>query len=157
MIDAAQDMITDRIGPLLPTVFTDTVNIWAQSLALSHRPVLAVSQVFMNANSQTPILVPSSGYVFDADTGILTRLTPAGGLGRWTGVTKVIYTVGRNPVGQNIRLAAKELAAHLWRNSQLGRARRTRGGPDDESGAGLGYAMPYRVRELLGRQQYWVF
>jgi hypothetical protein len=160
VLDAAQDMITDRIGPVIPTIYTDRFSGGRAAVALSRRPVISVTSVFENVNTGSPTAVASTGYGLDGATGILTRLSTAGAPVWWSGgfsSVAVTYTVGRSPVPQNIRLAAKELAAHLWRNSQIGRARRQRSSADDESSAGLGYSMPYRVRELLGRTQYWVY
>jgi hypothetical protein len=160
VLDAAQDMIVDRIGPVIPTIYVDHFSGGRCAVALTRRPVISITSVFENVNTGTPITVAPAGYDLDQGSGILTRTradrTPIAWAGGFMGVD-VTYVVGRNPVPQNVRLAAKELGAHLWRNSQLGRARRQRAGADDESAAGLGYSMPYRVRELLGRKQYWVY
>ena len=158
-IDAAQDMIVEKVGPVLPTLYTETRPAGKPFILLSHRPVLSISSVSENADYGTPAVVAPGGWKLDGGTGVLTRLSareqPQLWAGGYSGVD-ISYTAGLNPVPAKIRLATKELAAHLWRNTQLGRARRTSRGPEDDV-APATYSLPYRVAELLGRRRAWVF
>jgi len=157
-IDTAQDMIVEKIGPVLPTVYTETRPGGRTVVLLTHRPVLSVTSVSENADYGTPALVAPGGWKLDGGTGVLTRLSareqPQYWAGGYSGVD-VVYTAGLNPVPAKIRQATKELTAHLWRSSQLGRARRTNRGPEDDT-APPSYALPYRVAEMLGRRRAWV-
>lgn len=157
-IDAAQDLIVDKIGPVLPTVYTETRAAGKPFILLSHRPVLSITSVSENADYGTPTPVTSGGWKLDGGTGVLTRLgareQPQCWAGGYSGVD-ITYTAGLNPVPAKIRLATEELAAHLWRQTQLGRARRSSRGPDDDTVPAT-YALPYRVAEMLGRRRAWV-
>lgn len=69
----------------------------------------------------------------------------------------VDYTVGVDPVPANYSQAAIELAGFLWNSSQNNDAggRTSSGGTDEDwparAAGGIGaYALPFRVRELLG-------
>ena len=157
-IDAAQDMIVAKIGPVLPTVYTETRPGGDAFVLLTHRPVLSITTVSENADYGTPTIVAPGGWKLEAGTGVLTRLStreqPQLWAGGYSGVD-VTYTAGLNPVPANIRMATRELVAHLWRQSQLGRARRTNRGPEDDVQPAT-YALPYRVAEMLGRRRAWV-
>jgi len=159
-IDAAQDMIVAEYGPILPTIYSEVHAGWDHVILLNHRPVLSITSVSESFDSGAPIPVSGSGYDLDKPTGLLRRFSAPGVPALWAGAyqgVQVVYVAGQDPVSQKVRLAAMELAAHLWRNTQVGRARRTRAGAEDEGAAvGLGYSMPYRVRELLGRKKGWV-
>lgn len=159
VIDAAQDMIVRDYGPVLPTVYVERHEVAGPHALLRQRPILGVTSVSRTLYGGTPSVVAPTGYDWDALTGLLWPLSASGARALWSpGYLDVTYRAGRNPVAQNYRLAAKELSGHLWRNTQLGRARRQRSGADDEAAtAGLGYSFPYRVRELLGAKPPWVF
>jgi hypothetical protein len=157
-IDASQDLIVDKVGPVLPTVYTETRPAGKPYVLLTHRPVLSITSVSENADYGTPAVVGVGGWKLDGGTGVLTRLStreqPQLWRGGYSGVD-VTYTAGLDPVPAKIRLATKELTAHLWRQSQLGRARRTSRGPEEEAVPAT-YALPYRVAEMLGRRRAWV-
>ena len=159
VIDAAQDMITDQYGPILPTSYVERHEVCGGPVVLRHRPILGVTSVSMILYGGSPTVVAPTGYAWDANSGLLWALSASGARALWSpGNLDVSYRAGQNPVRQNYRLAAKELSGHLWRNTQLGRARRTRSGAEDEAAtAGLGFSFPYRVRELLGPRPPWVF
>lgn len=155
-MDAAQAVITREIGDVVPTSYTETVEVDGYRLILTARPVLSITSLKVYYSAAAMVTLDPATYRFDGPTGIVER-TGAGGYPiPFTGQgdqADVVYLSGRTgPVPPNVRLAYLELTAHLWRNSQMGRARRVRGsGPeDDTAGVALGFSLPNRVRELLG-------
>lgn len=159
VIDAAQDMIVREYGPIIPTVYSErheTTGAWP---VLRHTPVLSVTSLSRTLYGGSPSVLSPTAFTVDGPTGLLKALSTSGWPAPWSPCyLDVVYRAGRSPVSQSTRLAAKELSGHLWRNTQLGRARRTRSGAEDEGAtAGLGYSFPYRVRELLGPKQPWVY
>lgn len=154
-VAAACTVITDRIGPVSPVAATADVTLHRQrpgrgGAVLPDHPVVAVSAV------ET---LPGGGAIPAADP--LTdshgwTLAP-GGVLLVTSATsrrvRVTYTAGRDPLPANIRLAALELAGHLWKASKLNNSsqRLPAGfGGDQVTMPGAAYALPIRVRELLG-------
>lgn len=142
MVGAACAMIRDRIGEVAPVDCTTTVphHQWRTTgtVVLDHRPVISITTV-----------VDARGLVAGAELASREGIValPAGA----TGAVTVEYVAGRDPIPDNITLAAVELAAHLWRNSQnAGQTRPSPGQPDATVLPGTAYSMPYRVRELLG-------
>jgi uncharacterized phiE125 gp8 family phage protein len=163
-MDAAQAVITREVGDVVPTSYTETLNIDGYRLVLTQRPVISVTSVQVYYSASAKVTLDPATYRLDnAAAGIVER-TGAGGYPiPFTGqgdTADVTYVAGRTgAVPANIRLAYLELTAHLWRNSQQGRNRRVRGpGPEDDMATvGLGFSLPNRVRELLGPKQPVVF
>lgn len=153
-IAPACQMIEDRIGPVTPRTATQTVwgrnHIYRRQFVLNSHPVIIVTAVAVDGQA-VPEADPTAGtdgWVLDPGPGILahTRHWPWGRI-------EVTYQAGRTPLPGNIRLAGLELAAHLWRAMKLtnsGNGRPNPAGADDLALRGVGYALPYRVRELLG-------
>lgn len=153
-ISSACSMIKDRIGPVSPAPFTQVE--WCKhsyrrrTIVLEQRPVIEVSSVMVDGT-----VVPEA----DADAGVDGWILSSGpGLldhsRHWPwGRVEITYQAGRTPLPGNIRLAALELASHLWRSMKLtnaGNGRPNPAAPDDLALRGVSYALPYRVRELLG-------
>jgi hypothetical protein len=156
-VAAACAAIVDRIGQVSPVAAT-------ADLALSRRirfrgygvavlpdcPVVEVSAV---------VAVPGGDLVPAADplNNVRGWTLGAGGVLTVTGSmargVRVTYIAGRDPLPANIRLAALEMAAHLWKASQMNnsstRLPATFGG-DQVTMPGAAFALPIRVRELLG-------
>lgn len=151
-ISAACQMIVERIGPVSPVSTSKT--IWRRhirrAVILDLRPVIEVASVTADgvAIPQADPDTGTDGWELNAKSGVLThsrRWPPAECL-------HITYRAGRTPVPGNIRLAALELCAHLWRASQqnFGGGRPGLPGADDVVMPGAAYALPIRVRELLG-------
>lgn len=98
-----------------------------------------------------------------ANTDVLPSTDPSNPWIGWTLVDNVLhvpfwgeytvaYQAGRAAVPENYSLAALELVAHLWRQSQLNQnsGRPAIGGDQMEIMPRVASALPYRVRELLG-------
>jgi uncharacterized repeat protein (TIGR01451 family) len=152
-VGAACQMIVDRIGVVSPTAATHTVyhGHLRMRIILEQNPVISVVTVVALPDGTTvPPADPDNnvdGWVLDSGPGVLTHTS------RWPGrQLRVTYRAGRSPLPGNIRLAALELASHLWRSSQLNTSGRrpSLSGEDGVIMRGESYALPYRVRELLG-------
>jgi hypothetical protein len=152
---AACAAIVERIGQVSPVDAVDEVEHrhcrWRRVIVLEDRPVVSVTTVQVAGGDVIPPADPDNridGWVLDGGAGVLrhTSVWPRGTI-------RITYTAGRDPLPGNIRLAALELAAHLWKQSQLNTGSTTRPpafGDDQVIMPGLAYALPIRVRELLG-------
>lgn len=146
---SACEMIRDRIGHVTPVTFTRDVNA-REVIVLGEHPVISVTSVAtlpgLVAVAQAGPATGVAGWTLeDGPAGILTHTSRFG-------YVRVTYRAGRTPVPGNVRLAALELAAHLWRSSQLnsGGNRPALGDNETPVFPGSSYALPTRVRELLG-------
>lgn len=154
-ITAACAKIVELIGPVSPTAVTETVRIprWGNNtITLGTSPVISITSVTVRGVS--PVTVPAAdpdtntdGWVLNGGAGVLTHTSrfPYGTL-------QVDYRAGRTPVAGNIRLAGLELTSHLWRSIKLNGSggRPPIQAADDIVIGGQAYALPNRVRELLG-------
>lgn len=133
-IAAACATVVRLVGQVSPVTAEETVTVQRDGRALlSHRPVISITS--------------PSGWSLVNPEGIADA-----GSGGGSGEVAVVYQAGRDPVPGNIRLAALELVAHLWRGSQHANGAGGRPGMGNEPVTipGIAYALPYRVRELLG-------
>jgi hypothetical protein len=154
-IAAACSAIEDRIGPVTPTVVTEEAHHhWGtNTIVLKQRPVVSVTSVVLAGDPVTTVPPVDAdngvdGWRLDAGAGVLTH-------SRWFphGTIRVEYLAGRTPVPGNIRLAALELAAFLWRSIKMygnGGRPGAPGADDVMMIRGAAYALPNRVKELLG-------
>jgi hypothetical protein len=134
---AACAMVEDRIGHVTPVTLVHEVRA-GRRLVLPQRPVVEVVSV-----QRLPGLEPVEA-VLTSPEGVVEL---AGG----RGMVRVTYRAGRTPIPGNVRMAALELAAHLWRTSQLNsRGGRLPVGEADQYMPGVTFSLPYSVRQLLG-------
>lgn len=149
-ISGAQDKIIDLVGQVSPVTAEEDLNPSSitGSIVLKHRPVVSVTSVEKLPGGET---VPEAdrmngtdGWYLDGAEGILrhTRSFP--------GLVRVTYEAGRDPVPDNIRMAALDLVAHNWRRSQHNRDRPGIGDQDGVLVPGIAYTLPYSVRQWLG-------
>jgi hypothetical protein len=144
-------------------------------VALLSRPVLSVISVTetFGANAirtltEQPLdgvtSVDAYGYTIDTDTGIITRrisgIDAPFASGRRN--VHVVYKAGRVVVPDNIQLAVKIVAAHMW-ETQRGRSGGRGPSANSEMAgtsaastmvAGYGFAVPNRALELLKSDPY---
>ena len=115
-------------------------------LALGHRPVLAVTSV-ERVNGGVPLWIPPAIEV--DEHGIVTCL--AGG--PFYGHLRVRYVAGYAAVPAAYREALGYIVQHLWANRQGSSSRPRVGGQSGsaDDGGGMGYSIPNRARDLLGR------
>lgn len=156
-VEAAESMVDALIGVVRPsgTPRVESHPGGRDTLVLRKCPVAAIVSV-EQSGSAVPMADmdddrPSGWYADDVDMG--------GGIVRHTSwfsfgaPVKVTYHEGRLLIPGNVRLAGLELVAHLWQSSQNGMA--ASGNPlggrlSEEPIVFRGYALPNRVRELLG-------
>lgn len=152
-VSAACSKIVDLVGPVAPTSLTQTA--WPGWRSVGHvivldaHPVIEVTSVTIDGTAE-PEADPDTGidgWLLDAAAGLLghTRIWPRGRV-------NIGYRVGRTPLPGNYRLAGLELTGHLWRTIKLNGTggRPPVAGGDDIVIAGQAYALPNRVKELLG-------
>lgn len=148
-ITAACRMIEDRVGHVTPVTAVED-RTGCNTLVLAERPVISITSVaVLPGLTAVPQANPASsvaGWVLDGPAGILKHS------GSSFGSVRITYRAGRTPIPGNIRLAALELASHLWRSSQLNNSSGRPPFADTETPImpGSAYALPIRVRELLG-------
>lgn len=154
-VAAACAAIVDRVGQVSPVAATADVTLRRRrpgrdGAVLPDWPVAEVSAVEALPGGE---VVPAADPLTNAHGWTLA----AGGVLLVTGAVsrrvRVTYLAGRAPVPANVRLAALELAGHLWKASKLNNAsqRLPAGfGGDQVTMPGAAYALPIRVRELLG-------
>lgn len=160
-VEASCEMIRDRMGEISPVEALETLYPRStNAVVLSHTPVISVTTV-TDVYLGSPILpyVASplvDGWELESIEGILRHSL------RWPrgGVT-FAYVAGRDPIPPNYKMAALDLAAHLWKGSQ----QNSGGGrpPVGQEGTvipGTSWALPYSVRQTLGldkrpRREVW--
>jgi len=160
-IDAAQFVIEFRLGVAI--VLTTAVEYFdggGRAVHLRRGPVASVTEVreqWAPGDQRTLTLEPDNSvgvtdtqYIVDTPGRRIIRRAngfdyafPCGSRN-----VKVTYRPGSTAPAANIRLAALELIAHVWRASQLASGQtRTKSA---EEMVTVGFAVPNRVRELLG-------
>lgn len=151
-IAASCEKIVELIGPVAPTTCVDTTpRRWCRGpIVLDQHPVISITSVAVvggDAIVAADLDNDVQGWELDPGPGLLSHSSwwPAGRI-------RVTYRAGRTPVPAKARLAALELTAHLWRTIKLNGTggRPPVAGGDDIVIAGAAYALPNRVRELLG-------
>lgn len=148
-VGAACRMVIDRMGQVAPVqaVHTERVRRLRRTIVLEDRPVVSITSVTGRNGAIPPASPGVHGWVLKGASGVLehTHYWPPG-------LVVVELVAGRDPLPDNFRLASLELCAHLWKQSQLatGGGRPAFAGDDQVVVPGASYALPYRVRELLG-------
>lgn len=125
VLDAAEEAIARRIGPLSSTTATYIVTSATTTLVLPHTRIIAVSD--------------PTGCTVDKDSGVITLGTG------FTAGQVVTYTYGFDTLPGDVRLAVLEMGRHLW---QAGRGH-PRPGTAPSGPALGGYAVPNAVAELI--------
>lgn len=134
-IDAVTRLIEDRIGPVIPRSFTETV-YGSDSLWLSNRPVTAITSI-TGVLSGAWVIATSNMYL-DGTTGVIQLINRMCFNDEYT----VVYTAGRG-LTPAIMQAARVTLQHLWAN-QRGNAP-TR----DADAYTTPFSLPNAAREYL--------
>ena len=154
-LDATTAIVETLCGAMIPRTVVETYSGEGAFLVLRTPPAISITTVV-----EDTVTLSAADYTLDAEVGTLARRS-ATWLRNWvTGYHNitVTYLAGRTIIPPNVNLAAQELVAHLWRNSQYARSGRkgawastTPGGAADDSVTlvGIGYSVPARVLELL--------
>lgn len=174
-IAAADEVIRAECGDVVPKQYQEYYNGGDVAIYLRHTPVISVNTVIEGwgfTNFELTYTVPNQvpqtslfAYAIDnANTGKITRRSAANVLIPFVGQPYmqnsegniyVDYVAGQLPVPANVRLAALELIAHWWQNSQ--QRQYSAGGVSSsfdtdvvDSASTEYYAgVPYRILELL--------
>lgn len=144
--------LEDIIGPILAASVTRTVSGWGRAMFTLPAYPTDVTEVVEDGVT----LTPGTDYCWD-EYGIVWRGSrPYAGI--WSSLTprnvSITYSVGSAVVPANVAHAARELVAFQWKVSQQGQRPAFGGGvsaPTDTTPSG--YAVPYRVIELLAPQR----
>jgi hypothetical protein len=184
-IDAVQEVLTYECDDLTPTLHSERHNGGSYKIFTYHSPVLSVENVqenwgwitydldFQDAGAD-PASTSMFGYSIDTpETGEISRRTVASTPIPFIPGEKNIfiqYTSGRATLPPDIKLAALELLAHAWQNSQL-RSVSMSGGNigydavegalysrDTESGVqNINIGIPYRILEFIKGKRHMPF
>ena len=131
--NAAQDAVEGLIGPVLWRTVTQAVSTDSSTVVLNTLPVVSVTSLTSGGTGTTYTLV---------DGGMLVDVAARGAM-------VATYVAGRAVVGDDIRMAALIIAAHLWQ-TQLGAApTQLQDGFGEQPATGIGYAIPNRAADLL--------
>ncbi len=159
LVDTATTLIEEIVGAIVPRTVTEVYPGGYRSIFLRQRARSVTSVVeaqsvgaVVTLTAEVPgVSAPSDGYLFDATTNAIRRSSGGSPL-YFIGQVTVTYVVGRVPVPPNFRTAGAELLSHVWRTSQFTRgvSRPRTNEPTTDPTLVLGYAIPNRVRELLG-------
>lgn len=150
-VSAACYSIRDRIGEVSPVTAVVEACSWTNVIVLEHKPVIEITKV-----ERLPGLDPVPQGDRGTGTGGWLMQQPGAAIlehtSRFSGDVRVTYQAGRDPIEPNVHLAGLEMAAHLWRASQLNSGGGRPQIVDNEQPIipGVAYALPIRVRELLG-------
>ena len=172
-ISAADDVIKREVGDVLPKMYQETYDGGRYALYLRHAPLLSVQEVqegwgFYNyelTQVQTNTVPTTNMFAFsvdDIDAALITRRSAGNVNIRFVPGDQnisITYTAGRNNIPGSVRLAALELIAHWWQNSQ----QRNGGGSMGEYSydatntdftrttgmSAMNQGVPYRILELL--------
>ncbi|MEV3980800.1 hypothetical protein [Nonomuraea sp. NPDC049758] len=143
-IRAVTDVCERHVGALGRRAYVEQ-HRGGRALVLAHPPVLEVTSVTAIAPGAVDQAV--AALHVDGETGIVRRRD-----GGWiSGPVDVAYVAGRLDMPANVDLAGKILLQHMW-ETQRGETIGVRvGGADQVWDPRLGYAIPRRALELLGR------
>lgn len=144
VIDAAEAVISKRVGPLQATVRTARVQGGGTRLVLPEYPVTSLTTV-TPADSDALTVGDLS---LDSAAGVVTYTSGARFGARWYDVA---YSAGRATCPDDLLMAVKELVRHMW-DTQRGPARRPGSTASDVASntlPGAGYLLPFRVSELI--------
>jgi hypothetical protein len=161
-IEAGKWVLEREVGPILPRTLVETYSGPARKIHLRHGPVIGVTAVTETVGPgdtrtlslEDGVTYTDNQYLLGTDNRTVMRRSN-GWSSYWASGDdniRVTYMVGRYPIPMNYKLALGELVSHLWRASQLasGGSRPNVNNPDVIP---VGYAVPNRVRELLGRRR----
>ncbi|MGW1546614.1 head-tail connector protein [Streptomyces sp. NPDC002346] len=148
-VDAATPVIERFIGPCDETQVSEVHDLGrsgSRLLVLRKTPAVSVTSIVDELSGSEA--VAATAVVLDGEVGSLRRRDG----GALRGLLRVTYTAGRTEVPATVNLAARMLVQHLWQTQNASRGPVLPGGGDysvSEPVAGLGYAVPNRVLELL--------
>lgn len=142
-LNAALAAITERVGPLEPTVATARLR-GAETLALPVVPVVSLTSVTPVGGSALTV----GDLDLDERAGVIATMSGSRFGSRHYDIA---YVAGRAECPADLKLAVKELVRHFW-DTQRGPTRRPGSTTSDATSntvPGAAYAFPFRVEQLL--------
>src|SRR5881392_2778621 len=112
MIEAAEALIAQRVGPLESTTVTCTVASVGPALVLPIAPVVSLTSVTSLYDATT---VDVSDLTVNLSSGVVTSNTFGSAFTATAGAYTVVYQAGRTTVPADLLLAIKEMVRHLWK------------------------------------------
>lgn len=161
MIDTMTTLIEGYVGAVVPRVITEVHSgLRSAYLYPKYRPVSVTSVVETwyvgDVRTLTAevlgVSAPTDGYRLEADLLRLVRST-GGSPTYWAPSVTLTYVGGRTGTPPNFRTAALELLSHVWRTSQYARGSSRPRADQPDSTIVMGYAVPNRVLEMLGKSK----
>lgn len=139
VIDSAEAVLTQRVGPLVSTPTTRRVQGGSYSLVLPVTPALTLTSVTPRSGTALTL----TDLYLDVRTGLVTY----NNLGPFVAAYyDVVYNAGRTTCPSDLLFAVKELVRHMWAPQRGGAARTL---PDGAGLPGAAHLLPYRVSELI--------
>ncbi|MGW0805951.1 hypothetical protein [Nonomuraea sp. NPDC002799] len=133
------------VGALVRAAYVEK-HVGGYALVLARPPVLSLTSV--TAVGAGGVDQNVAELHLDGESGIVRRLDG----GRMIGPFQVAYVAGRTSIPANADLAGKIILQHMW-ETQRGQMSGVRvGGADEVWDPRMGYSIPRRALELLGRQ-----
>lgn len=163
LVDTATTLIEEIVGAVMPRTIVEVYNggrsaIYLRQRARSITSILeaqAVGTIVTLTADVAGVSAANDGYVFDSSANVIYR-TSGGGRMRFQGGVNAItitYVGGRLVTPPNFRTAAGELLSHVWRTSQYARGTTRPRTNEPDTTVVMGYAIPNRVMELLGKSK----
>lgn len=153
-LKSALALVEARVGPSTVRAFTEVVNVRANGVNLSYRPIVSVDSL-VPLISTWPTFA-ATDVSFDARAGTVWRKD----LGTLAGAYTVSYTAGWATFPENYFLATLVTVQHLWRTQRGGSGRPNQGGTDEvtvslngtisRALAGGSLSLPTAALELIG-------
>lgn len=139
---AATRMVEVKVGPIRPREQVSKVAAGGCALLLPVFPALSLTSVADSAGTTLDV----SALYLDEDAGLVER---AGGFGSPRRYTAT-YTVGRDPVPDDLMQAVLSVAQQLWDSQRgPGASNRFTGMGGDEQPVYRGFAWPNRALQLI--------
>ncbi len=136
LIDQAEGMISDRVGPLAPTAITYAATVVSGRIPLPHARVISVTSV---TSPWFAPLDPTSIVVVNGVLEMIYGVIPAS---IWTVVYQAGWAAGALP--PQVYAAVLEQCRHLFMQRRGSTMR-----PPTEPAPGTYHGMPWRVEEML--------
>lgn len=152
-VETACGMIRDRMGEISPVQAEDVIEPTHRSVFLEHTPVI---RVISATDNRTGLAIPADQWRLVTVEGHVRHSS------RWPTSVTFEYEAGRDPIPPNYEMAALDLAAYLWRQSQQNSAGgRPPVSAGDQPSQNMSWALPYSVRQMLGldkrpRREVWL-
>lgn len=144
-IDAAEDAIAAKCGPLTSVARTERVRGGGRGLVLRETPVVSLTSV-----------TPVDGTAYDLDLldldGSAGVIELGSGAAFPRGRYDVVYQAGRASVPKDLLMGVKELVRHSWNGSQRGPTKRPGSGSSESQAntlPGSAYLFVYKVQEYI--------